>query len=599
MCCTGSGCPSWECEKSGDAYDWVWCPWPKDKWTCCFLGNCNSYCYSPGGTCAWCVGDDDGGNGGEGGGCNWDTKPNVAPTSCVQANGLWGHYYRDNPVGEPRFDGGLKKERNDSQVNFDWGSGSPDGNLCSDNFSAYWTGYVNLSSSGNWRFGATSDDGFAVDLETTPGNWTRVFSDWSDHAARTQWGNWYSLNAGWYGIRVWYYENGGSAVAQLRFQGPGTAPQIVPSANLQTCSSPSGTVQGQKVLMPDNTPSDPISGYAVYLDGGSATTANPYTYSGVSVGSHTVSVATGGYLVQSTLCYNRTDCHTQACLDGSPSCPVPGAGATGSSRTVNVPAGGYADLWWHYTKVDPWLQVLNGDVHANHMTSLRAAPVGSNARWLISARGSVTGTSQENWRAQYYPERNFNLTQNTPIKAPTYADLWKRFGEGKAATYAGPTLPNSPGAFLISGSKTVNGVFNQAGGVNTLVFVNGDLTIDAEIRTAADSTLAFIVSGSIRFSKDFAGGGPADDFAGGIYVAQGAINTAFDKAAPDEITRQLAIEGALISLTNTILLNRNLSLADNKTTPAEIIDLSAKYYPLLKSVLGRPKFFYREVPAGF
>jgi len=125
------------------------------------------------------------------------------------------------------------------------------------------------------------------------------------------------------------------------------------------------------------------------------------------------------------------------------------------------------------------------------------------------------------------------------------------------------------------------------------------LTIDAEIRTAVNGTLSFIVSGNINFSKDFAGGGPADDFAGGVYIAEGRINTAYDKSAPDEVTRQLVIEGSLISLKDTISLDRNLSLADNTTTPAEKIDLSGKYYVLLKSVLGRPKFFYREVPAGF
>jgi hypothetical protein len=82
-------------------------------------------------------------------------------------------------------------------------------------------------------------------------------------------------------------------------------------------------------------------------------------------------------------------------------------------------------------------------------------------------------------------------------------------------------------------------------------------------------------------------------------VAEGRINTAFDKSAPDEITRQFAVEGALVSLTDTISFDRNLAFIDNQTTPAESIDLSAKYYVLLKSLLGRPKFFYREVPAGF
>ena len=210
----------------------------------------------------------------------------------------------------------------------------------------------------------------------------------------------------------------------------------------------------------------------------------------------------------------------------------------------------------------------------------------------------MTGTSQEDWIAQYYPERNFDLTQNTPLKAPDYDTLFQRFG-GAALTYVGPSLPNSSGVYLINGNKTVNGVFNQRAGRNTLIFIDGNLTINAEIRTAANGTLAFIVSGTINFSKDLAGGGPADDFAGGLYIAEGRINTASDKTGPSEVTRQLVVEGALISLRDTVSLDRNLDPAGNLTEPAEQINLTGKYYVLLKAVLGRPKFFYREVPAGF
>lgn len=252
------------------------------------------------------------------------------------------------------------------------------------------------------------------------------------------------------------------------------------------------------------------------------------------------------------------------------------------------------------TLAQPWLQTIggDGDIHANNLAALRVAPVGENARWLISARGSVTGTSQEDWIAQYYPERNADLNLNTPIQAPSYAALWERFGQGIASDYSGPTLPNSNGVYLISGNKTVSGIFNQAAGTRILIFVAGDLTINAEIRVPATSVVTFIVSGKIDFSKSLAGGGAATDSVGGIYIAQGRINTA-SGINPDEVTRQLAVEGALISLSDTITLGRNLDLGGNLTTPAESISLPPKYYVLMKPVLGRPKIFYQEVPAGF
>src|SRR3990167_7823401 len=67
------------------------------------------------------------------------------------------------------------------------------------------------------------------------------------------------------------------------------------------------------------------------------TNVNPYMFSNVSAGSHVVSVGVpAGWSVGYPLCYNVTTCHNNA--------PTPG-----NSVTVDVPAGGYSDLWWHYT----------------------------------------------------------------------------------------------------------------------------------------------------------------------------------------------------------------------------------------------------------
>ena len=657
MCCTGGGCPSWVCAKA--SCNWVGngqCEecfpasnhthyydhthyWNHSHYSCHEHGSkgneythCHStnhqhsynhlhswehqhsfihihaaYCtscaaYQTGGTCGWCTGNDpgNGGGGGGGGGCSWGST--IAQPACTQANGLQGKYYRDNPVGEPRFDGGLKLVQNDSQVNFDWTAGSPSCSVVdNDNFSVNWTGYINLSASGSWRFGGTSDDGFSVDLETTPGSWTAVMSDWPSHAGRTTWGAYYTLNAGWYAIRVWYYETSGNATAQLRYEGPGVAAVVVPSANLRTCSSPCsatapsglnataitatsaqvnwtpGTGGDKQLVRMDADQTDVQNGCpgGVGVDA-DETTGTKCVLKDDNVPSGQNNYGTGSILSPGTRYYFRI---------------VEYKDATCSQSTESE----------FVTSADPWVKVLNGLIHTNHLASLRVAPAGQyNARWLISARGSNTGTSQEGWLSPYYPSTLLtNLTLDNAIKAPSYATLWKRFGKGVASPYSGPTLPNSDGPYLISGNKTVSGVFNQAAGTSILVFVNGNLTIDAEIRVPSDSVITFIVSGTVNFSKSLAGGGGGVDNLGGLYLASGRINTAYDKSSPTEVTRQLVLEGSLISLTDTISLDRNLDFADNQTTPAEQINLSAKYYVLLKSVLGRPKFFYQEVPAGF
>jgi hypothetical protein len=262
-----------------------------------------------------------------------------------------------------------------------------------------------------------------------------------------------------------------------------------------------------------------------------------------------------------------------------------------SPRTMTCVASG----------ADPWVQTKFGDVHANNSVNFSAPPPSGedNASYLISARSSIVGSSEANWIAQYYPEGESDWTLNTPVSAPSYDTLWERFGQGEADPFSGGGLPAGTGVYLINGDKTVGAVYNQNSGARTLIFVTGDLTVNAEIRVPADSAIAFIVDGDINFAKSLIGGGGATDSIGGLYLASGRIDTAYNKSSAGEITRQLSVSGSLISLSGTVVLNRNLSPTDNATTPAEKISLAGKYYVFLKSILGRPKFFYHEVPAGF
>ncbi|MBI4137119.1 hypothetical protein HY469_03595 [Candidatus Roizmanbacteria bacterium] len=71
------------------------------------------------------------------------------------------------------------------------------------------------------------------------------------------------------------------------------------------------------------------------------TTSQPYYFTNLPGNRQYTVEASGADLRGSTLCINDTNCHS-----ASPGNP---AYRTGSSRVVaNCPAGGYADLWWHY-----------------------------------------------------------------------------------------------------------------------------------------------------------------------------------------------------------------------------------------------------------
>jgi hypothetical protein len=102
--------------------------------------------------------------------------------------------------------------RQDANLDFDWGSGSPQpGVINPDGFSARWTRYI-LESAGTYRFTATSDDGIRVWVDGV-----LIIDDWNDHAARTVTADRY-LSDTHHLITVEYYENGSLAVAKLSWQ---------------------------------------------------------------------------------------------------------------------------------------------------------------------------------------------------------------------------------------------------------------------------------------------------------------------------------------------------------------------------------------------
>ena len=120
---------------------------------------------------------------------------------------VWeGSYYRNpNLSGEPAF------LRNDQNIKFDWGSGSPDSSIPPDNFSVRWRRSLYLPG-GAWQFYTRSDDGSRVFV-----NGQKVLDQWWDHPAQSAYSNYQSLNAGTHNIVVDFYERGGVASMEFAF----------------------------------------------------------------------------------------------------------------------------------------------------------------------------------------------------------------------------------------------------------------------------------------------------------------------------------------------------------------------------------------------
>lgn len=128
----------------------------------------------------------------------------AAPSQVLATDPTWvGEYYNNTWLG-----GAPVQIRNDPEVNFDWGSGSPGPGVNADNFSARWTRAITFGA-GNYVFTVTTDDGARLWVDNT-----LVLDKWFDQAAAAYQAQ-VALTAGDHNLRLEYYEHFGVAVARL------------------------------------------------------------------------------------------------------------------------------------------------------------------------------------------------------------------------------------------------------------------------------------------------------------------------------------------------------------------------------------------------
>jgi beta-glucosidase len=128
--------------------------------------------------------------------------------------GLKGEYFNNM-----KLEGVPDLIRNDPEINFDWGQGSPGRRINYDGFSARWTGKLLANETGPYRIGMTNDDGMRVWI-----NGELILDDWRDDAARTS-SKTINLVAGrMYDLKVEYYDNKVYAAAKLLWSTPHAKP---------------------------------------------------------------------------------------------------------------------------------------------------------------------------------------------------------------------------------------------------------------------------------------------------------------------------------------------------------------------------------------
>ena len=150
----------------------------------------------------------------------------VTPGSCPVYR---AEYYNNRYLsGNPTF-----VQCENWPINHNWGNGGPGNGVGNDNFSARWTGRAHIAE-GTYTFIARADDGIRVWIGSN-----LIIDEWHDQPP-TEYRETRHISDGYYDIKVEYYENGGGAVAQFRWEEASTCDGPAISLN-QTLSGNIGS----------------------------------------------------------------------------------------------------------------------------------------------------------------------------------------------------------------------------------------------------------------------------------------------------------------------------------------------------------------------
>jgi autotransporter-associated beta strand protein len=127
--------------------------------------------------------------------------------------GLKGEYFDDVHFSKPKL------TRTDAEINFDWGTDSPDKSVEADTFSVRWSGLLLVPETGNYTFSVLSNEGVRLYINGVP-----IIDQFEDQ--ETQWIDAKPIKLAarqLVEIQLEYYENAGPAVAKLKWTGPAVA----------------------------------------------------------------------------------------------------------------------------------------------------------------------------------------------------------------------------------------------------------------------------------------------------------------------------------------------------------------------------------------
>ena len=127
----------------------------------------------------------------------------------------------------------------DDEIDFSWGSGSPDPSIRNDDFAVRWTGYVIPPIAGDYTFYTYTDDGARFSIDGDP----VISGAWRDMGPTEYTSTTVTFDScAPKRIEMEYYENGGGAVARLSWDSASMAKEVIPQENLIPDDIPEPTI---------------------------------------------------------------------------------------------------------------------------------------------------------------------------------------------------------------------------------------------------------------------------------------------------------------------------------------------------------------------
>jgi hypothetical protein len=240
----------------------------------------------------------------------------------------------------------------------------------------------------------------------------------------------------------------------------------------------------------------------------------------------------------------------------------------------------------------PWLQVSKGDVGS--LSKLSSGGTSQSDYLIITSDDAISFLSLKKWLIKNPPLPAYNLKVNPPVDAGMFSSF--KPPASPPATALQSDLGNL--STSLSGNKVLySGDFTLVtegditySGPPAVVFIDGNMTIISGLSIGTSTGIIFVVQGNVSIDRFVTN-------VDGVFAVGGNFKTTDNWPScqnPTANDTKLTIHGA-VYVAGTACFNRNLSLSNDPSNPAETIIYEPKYLWLFRDPVGLSRNIFREI----